>query len=135
MRPRALADLLVASTGSILAATVASCVFDSIAPACQCVAVLDQDRDGCVLPDAGRAGETYWAEDSFYECSEDFVCLEAACRDCDDTEPAVNHEVVEDCANAVDDDCDGAIDESDSDCNQPAGYDDSAYDDDPAGRC
>ena len=36
--------------------------------------------------------------------------------DCDDTNPAVNPEALENCSNGIDDDCDGDIDAADSDC-------------------
>jgi hypothetical protein len=39
--------------------------------------------------------------------------------DCDDGDPAVSPSAAEDCANSVDDDCDGAADGDDDDCAEP----------------
>ena len=44
--------------------------------------------------------------------------------DCDDTDPAVNPDAIEDCADGVDNDCDGLVDGADTgDCGEadPAG--------------
>ncbi len=40
----------------------------------------------------------------------------AICVDCDDTDPAVNPGVAEVCDNGIDDDCDGLVDDWDTDC-------------------
>ena len=42
-------------------------------------------------------------------------------EDCDDTNAAVNPDAAEDCANGIDDDCDGLIDDADDDCGGDSG--------------
>ena len=42
--------------------------------------------------------------------------------DCDDTDPDVSPGMAEDCANQIDDDCDGAADAADADCPQATYY-------------
>jgi len=38
-------------------------------------------------------------------------------KDCNDSEPAVNPGVLENCSNGIDDDCDGKADALDADCS------------------
>jgi len=72
------------------------CLDDSYALIEECAAVCDTDGDRWFDEDHGIP-----------------YCVGT---DCDDTDPAVNPDAEEICAGAVDDDCDGLVDEEDPDC-------------------
>ena len=81
------------------------------------------DADGDGFGD-GSASETFCGE-----MGEGFV---PEAGDCDDTDPDINPDAIEDCTNSIDDDCDGTVDNaSDNDGDGVTDCDGDCDDDDP----
>ena len=100
---------------------------------------VDDDCDGALPADEADADGDGWALCEG-DCDDDDVALTpgdldgdgvSSCDgDCDDYEPLVFPEAEENCADQLDNDCDGDADTADEDCPEPADDDDDDDDDD-----
>ena len=100
-----------------------------------CDGVIDEDVDpsegttGYLDDDGDGFGDSGDSQTFCGELDEGYV-LETG--DCDDTDPEVNPDAVEDCTNGIDDDCDGTVDNaSDNDGDGVTDCDGDCDDDDP----